>query len=81
MREYQPIWDRIKRRDKVTIQVPAAWLISRVVKAVIKEKDMDIAFKAINREKFRLRVVREPEKLRVTFHLIQRLGLEEKKVA
>jgi hypothetical protein len=49
-RKYQPLWDRLKDSSKghrCTVQVHK-FLISRVIKAVIKEKNMDLAFKMAN---------------------------------
>ena len=55
MRKYQPIWERLKKRDRVVLEVEP-WLARRVKKAVIKEKDSDIPFKIMN-ELERLRLV------------------------
>ena len=44
MREYQPIWEKLKR-DKVAQVTANRLLHPRIIKAVKKEKWMDIGFK------------------------------------
>lgn len=44
MREYQPIWNRIKTTNSASI-VASPELHRRIIKAVIKEKYMDTAYK------------------------------------
>lgn len=79
VRKYQPVWERIKAREVVTLEVLPA-LVARVKKAVIKEKDMDLGFKVLNdHAKFRLIVDYSMEKKHLTFRLSslnQRLGME-----
>jgi hypothetical protein len=80
-RTYQPIWERIKEKGRATITVPHKRLISTVVKAVCKEKYMDLGFKTVNdHDKFYLDILRDEENLRITFILRQSLGLEDRKV-
>ena len=43
-RTYFPVWKVLKERREVVLRV-APHLVARVKKAVIKEKDMDLAFK------------------------------------
>ena len=43
-RQYQPIWEQIKRDGFCDVSTQRAWH-ARVKKAVIKEKDMDLGFK------------------------------------
>ena len=81
MRLYQPIWNRIKAAPdhKVTIEVRPEFF-ARVIKAVIKEKDIDLAIKVLNElEKPRLFITRDKEKGRLTFKLVQKLGIQELK--
>jgi hypothetical protein len=48
-RKYQALWDRIKNSESHTCTVEVHRLIvARVVKAVIKEKDVDTVFKMAN---------------------------------
>lgn len=44
MRRYQVIWNALKKDKHCTITVHPA-LHARVIKAVIKEKDMDVGYK------------------------------------
>lgn len=44
MRQYEAIWLRLKKDSSVRIAAPAA-LHRRIVKAVTKEKDMDVVYK------------------------------------
>ena len=75
MRKYQPIWERLKKRDRVVLEVEP-WLARRVKKAVIKEKDSDIPFKIMN-ELERLRLVFEysPETKRMTIALVAKFNI------
>lgn len=84
MRKYEEIWLRIKRskNHKIIIEVHPA-LYSRVIKAVIKEKHMDLGTKVINdMDTLRLEILKNTPKLgNITFILHQRLGLEDMKVS
>lgn len=79
MRKYQKIWERLK--DKRTCFVEVHKLISsRVVKAVIKEKDNDAAFKLANSlDKPVIAIKRillvDRKTVRLEFTLKQRYGL------
>lgn len=44
MRKYYPIWAKLKAEKSVRIRVPSVYH-SRVKKAIIKEKNIDIAHK------------------------------------
>lgn len=44
MRQYQPIWEQIKLNLSCDISAHRAHHL-RIIKAVVKEKDMDIAYK------------------------------------
>lgn len=82
MRKYQPLWDRLKEsvEHKCTVQVHRL-IVARVVKAVIKEKDMDVAFKMAN-ERNPVRLVKRVLELadkkhcRIEFQLVSR-GLDD----
>lgn len=43
-RMYEPIWELLKKNKKVSISAPRA-LHKKLVKAVIKEKDIDVGYK------------------------------------
>jgi hypothetical protein len=79
-RKYQPIWERIKKNGRCTIQVHPA-MMDRVVKGVCKEKNQDLGFKVMNDDDhFWLEISRDIPKKQITFILRQSLGLEERKV-
>lgn len=84
MRKYEEIWLRIKssKNHKVVLEVHPA-LFSRVIKAVIKEKHMDLGTKVLNElEAPRLEIQKNiPEAGKITFMLVQTLGLEDIKVS
>lgn len=44
MRQYEPIWIELKNKNKAVITAPKV-LHRRIIKAVCKEKDMDLGFK------------------------------------
>ena len=48
--KYQPIWNAIKQNKTATIVAPQI-LRRRIIKAVIKRKDIDIAYKFLCAEK------------------------------
>ncbi len=50
MRKYEPIWEQIKQDLTASLVVDPA-LHARIIKAVIKEKDMDVGFKQLQLEK------------------------------
>jgi hypothetical protein len=80
-RKYQPIWDRLKNKDECAIKVANIVLMERVIKAVIKEKDMDKGFQLLNPlEKFRLNIQRDKETCKVTFKLVATIGIDWKVV-
>ena len=77
-RKYQIIWDKIKVNGRCTIEVVPA-LQARVKKAVIKEKNKDMAFKLVNDHDYFFLEVTEivkDKKHYMTFILKQRWGLE-----
>lgn len=49
---YQPIWDEIKKSGTATIVAPQI-LHKRIIKAVIKRKDVDLAYKFLCDEQHR----------------------------
>jgi hypothetical protein len=50
MRMYEPIWQKLKKDGLVKLAVPRP-LHRRIIKAVIKEKDMDVVHKLVLLEK------------------------------
>lgn len=77
-RAYQTLWETIRDTPEfVTIEVHPG-LINRVVKAVMKEKYNDLAFKLMNtHDSFRLEISKDREKGVVRFKLQARLGIED----
>lgn len=76
MRKYQAIWEKIKKEKKCIVVAPAI-VHARIVKAVIKEKYSDAAFKLCNtHDYFYLTHVSDRKANKITFTLHQRLGLE-----
>lgn len=82
-RKYEPIWNNIKKDGSCNVQVHK--LISgRTVKAVIKEKNQDLAFKMANdRDKLFLSIRRiklaDNKHIRIEFKLKQTYGLVDVK--
>jgi hypothetical protein len=79
MRKYQKIWELIKDNKHCYVEVHSL-IASRVVKAVIKEKDGDVGFKLANPlDKPYLAIERitlaRKELVRLEFRLKQRYGL------
>jgi hypothetical protein len=80
MRMYQPIWERLKQKDRVVLVVEP-FMVKRVKKAVIREKDSDTAFKLANKhlqDRFILRFEYLPEQKHLIVVLKQSIGLEDK---
>jgi len=81
-RKYQPVWVRLKEsKNHICVVEVHRLIVARVVKAVIKEKDMDLAFKMANEHNpVRLAVRRIPlaggKQVRIEFELKSR-GLDE----
>lgn len=48
MRKYQEIWERLKKKDTVTLKVHDVGQLRRIKKAVQKEKYSDFGFKVCN---------------------------------
>lgn len=70
-RMYKVVWDRIKanKNNTVTLEVEPV-LVARVKKAVIKEKNMDLAFKVMNdHDNFSLKIEYNKEKKQLHFKL------------
>jgi hypothetical protein len=77
-RKYEPIWERLKNRDTVLLDV-APIFVKRVKRMVSKEKDMDLGFKLLNEdERFVLRFSYEAGKQQLRIKLIPRFGIEDK---
>lgn len=76
MRKYQVIWEKIKKDKHCTVVAPAI-VHARILKAVIKEKYMDSAFKLCNdHDYFYLHTDSNRKENKIVFTLKQRLGLE-----
>ena len=76
MRQYQPIWEGLKKNGKVSITAPPK-LHPRIIKAVIKEKYNDTVFKIYlddNRQKARIEYTRSGTIIH--FSLIKSIGLD-----
>lgn len=77
MRKYQPAWEKLKKDGKLTIVAPVI-VHPRIIKAIIKEKWNDAAFKLCNTHDYfwitHTADSKDPKK--ITFKLNQRLGLE-----
>jgi len=70
MRKYEPIWVALKASGTCTITAPKH-LHRRVIKAVIKEKDMDTLYKFQHAEDFRKKVIeKEVDGSKITFKLV-----------
>ena len=73
---YYPIWQRIKNRDVCEIMVARSQDAARIRKAVIKEKNMDLAFKIMNDiDPHRLHITYDEKVGKMTFVLKQQLGI------
>ncbi len=76
-RKYLPIWKKIKADKKCVISAHPK-LFARIVKAVMKEKDQDVAMKIANDlDKLYLKITRDEQNHTVTFELKQRVGISE----
>lgn len=49
---YQPIWDTLKEKRHAKLVAPAV-LHKRIIKAVIKRKDVDVGYKFLCAEQFK----------------------------
>jgi len=81
MRKYQQIWEKLKDRYICNVEVHKL-IAARVVKAVIKEKNNDVAFKLANsHDKLYLAIQRlrlaDGKHIRIEFRLKKRYGLED----
>lgn len=80
-RKYQSVWERLKTAvDKRCIVEVHKLIVDRVCKAVVKEKDIDTAFKLANKDDpVQLRIKRLPsakeKHFMVEFKLRQRFGI------
>lgn len=77
MRQYQPIWERLKR-DKMVALIVEPWLVARVKKAVMKEKYGDTVFKRLNsNDRLVLEFVYDKAVRVLTATLTQTIGLDD----
>lgn len=82
-RKYQEVWEKIKDSDekKCSVQVHKA-IVARTVKAVVKEKYNDAAFKLANpNDRLKLEVEKtllvDKKHYRITFKLVAAYGLAD----
>lgn len=77
MRIYEPIWDKLKKDKKVTlVSVPA--LHKRIIKAVKKEKNMDILFKfECSQNCKKARLISKVDGKKLTFMLKLSIGMDD----
>lgn len=76
-RTYQDLWETIREKRHALVEVHPA-RIDRVVKAVMKEKSQDYAFKLLNtHDSFRLEIIRDRSKGVIEFKLKAKYGLED----
>lgn len=77
-RAYQELWETIRDTEEIVKIKCHPKLIDRIVKAVMKEKLNDLAFKLVNtHDSFRLEIKRDTEKGEVSFKLKAKLGIED----
>ncbi len=79
MRQYQPIWERIKAVGEASL-VAHPTATSRIIKAVVKEKFKDIEYKAYlfrKRKRAKLEILIDENRNIITFKLTytQRLSI------
>lgn len=67
MRQYEGAWLQLKQRGKLRLAAPPG-LHRRIIKAITKEKDMDLGFKLLMMDKF-LRVVMQHRSENGVIHL------------
>ena len=79
-RKYTEVWQRIKADDVCVLHIKHPSMASTIRIGVIKEKNRDLPFKMFNEEKLRLKIEYDPERQRMTFKLVARLGMAEKVV-
>lgn len=77
-RAYQDLWETIRDKEDI-IQIEChPKLMNRIIKAVMKEKLNDLAFKLLNtHDSFRLEIKKDEEKGVVSFKLKAKLGIED----
>lgn len=78
-RAYQELWETIRDNNLLPITIEChPELMDRIIKAVMKEKLNDLAFKLMNtHDTFKLEIVRDREKGIVSFKLKAKLGIED----
>jgi hypothetical protein len=74
MRQYEPIWMLLKVKGTATLRV-APVFAKTVKKAVMKEKNMDLAFKLTHDDdSYFLKISYDEKKSIMTFELKRRIG-------
>jgi len=72
VRQYQPIWEEIKKKKMATIVAPA-FSHKKIIQAVMKERCEDLAFRNLLRKKnivMRLEKEADAEKGLIEFRLV-----------
>ena len=77
MRQYQPLWNRIKEKGVASVAAPK-FLHPRIVKAVSKEKWMDTVFKWQLGENCQIAILTHKSEMnKLTFFLTKSVGLDD----
>ena len=73
MRQYQPIWNQIKKYKKATIVAPS-FSHSKIIQAVMKERSADIPYRnLLKRKDMRMELIKaiDKEKDTITFTFLE----------
>lgn len=77
-RHYEAIWEAIRKDEGATLIDVADEAMDRIIKAVRKEKLLDLGFKVLNtHDRFRLYAEKFPGKGKIVFKLQGRLGIQD----
>ena len=77
MRQYQPIWEALKKGGVCIITAPAP-LHRRIIKAVIKEKYNDLGYKLeLAENNKRAKIVYTKKHSMIEFKLIKSIGTDD----
>lgn len=77
MRQYAPIWKKLKETGECRISAPKA-LHARIIRAVIKEKNLDVGYKyQLQEESKRARIVKHAENAIIYFTLVKSIGITD----
>ncbi len=78
MRQYQAIWEAIKKHKTATIVAPD-FNHTKIIQAVMKERAADLPFRRLlKKHGIEMRLLKEPdtEKGILTFHLVEIKGIK-----